>query len=182
MIRHPFLRALQLLIAVALSLLGALVHARPRSASPDLCFGLSVVGESESSDGSWSGVDLLADRSGSAERFQINVRPTQPARMWIDEIAPDGAHRLYPRAGEQGILHPGKEYALPAPHLFYERDARVHLRVTLVPLDSVASSAPLAVAAGHGEGPVTRLSDGTGLMVSEALYRGSGGGSVELEF
>jgi hypothetical protein len=182
MIRHPLLRVLQLLIAVALSLLGALVQARPRPATPDFCFALSVVGESENPDGSWSGVDLLAERSGSSERFQINVRPTQPARMWIDEIAPDGAHRLYPRAGEQGVLHPGKVYALPAPHLFYERDARVHLRVTLVPLESTATSASPAVSAGQGEGPVTRLSDGTGLVVSEALYRGSGGGSVDLEF
>jgi hypothetical protein len=182
MIRHPFLRVLQLLLGIALSLLGALVQARPRPVSPDMSFGLSVVGESESADGSWNGVDLLVEPGRPAERFQLNVRPTQAARMWIDEVSADGVHRLYPPLGEQGVLKADKVYALPAPHAFYERDGQVHLRVTLIPVDSSATSAPLGVAAGHGEARNPRLSDGSHFTVSEALYRGESGASVDLHF
>jgi hypothetical protein len=182
MIRHPILRVLQLLLAVALSLLGALVQARPRPASPELSFALSVLGETEGADGSWNGVDLIVQPDRPAERFQINVRPTQAARMWIDELSPQGEQRLYPALGEQGVLQPGKVYALPGPHTFYERDGEVHLKLTLVPLDSTAVSAPPAVPAGRGEARNRRLSDGTHFSVSEALYRGQTGASVDLHF
>jgi hypothetical protein len=108
------------------------------------------------------------------------VRPLQSGRLLVDELTPDGPHRLSPALGEEGRVSAGKSYALPGPHVFYERSGPVRLRVTLLPVEGAPASPELATPLSHTARRSYRLSDGTPAPVTELLYQGSTSARVEL--
>ena len=171
------LRIFQALVGVALALAAALVQGH----APPFGFGLSVVGESEQANGSWQGVDLLLHPGAPAERFQILVRPTQGAQFTLDELTPDGPRRIYPAAGQSGLLRADRAYALPGPRQFYERSGPTHLRLAVGGAGSASGrGGPGPARSGRISQDVARLSDGSRMPVTEQSFTAGEGGWVDL--
>lgn len=180
MIRHPILLAAEALCAALIALLGQLGMNRPKPQPAPLGFALTALGEEEQPDGSWQGADLLRTPGAPVDRFQLTIRPDAAAQLTIDVIDEAGAHRLFPEPGRDGTVTPGRVYALPSPHGFYELDGSARLRVALQPPGTIARgpAQPLPDPAIVRPYP---LSDGSHFSAGERAYAAPEGGAVELE-
>jgi hypothetical protein len=176
MIRHPFLRVAQAILA---SVAGALVAVQTSEAArrpSAVSFSLAAVGERERADGSWEGVDLLRQSQGAVERFQLTLTPDTDARALLEAQAPDGAwERLY-----LGTLAGHRDYALPAPHAFFGVQGEVRLRLTISRVHAPAAR-PLPALMGATEaGPPLPLSDGAPFRAGRARLSSERAATVEL--
>ncbi len=184
MIRHPFLVAFQLACAggIATAAHHAFAAERARAEAP-LGFSLAVLGESETPDGAWEGVDLLATPRKRAERVQLTLRPSQAARVTLDLVEDGEVRRIYPALGQSPLLAAGRSYALPAPSSFYEVDGDAHLRLTVAPAGLGESRGHPALAAPTGSTRRVRypLSDGAKFDVAQWQFETKGAGVVDLE-
>jgi len=170
------------LIQTSCALCLALLFFAPARAPGKVDLTLAVLGERELPDGSWEGVDLLAQPGARAQRFQLTVRPERDLRLVLEARAPDGTlQRIFPEPGKEGVLAQRKAYALPGPQAFYALEGEARLVLTASPLRR--SAAPVQpVEPGPQSllpGPTLPLSDGTRVTVQSA--RLSSGGPLRLE-
>ena len=180
MIRHPYWLALEALSALVVAALGHFTPARPPPPEAELRFALTVLGEHERADGSWQGVDALADPSQGVERFQITVRPQAAAQLTIDAVGEDGIERLFPAPGQSGQLRADQGYALPSPHGFYELAGRARLRISVRPLGTADANLPPAAPLPEASMRPYPLTDGARFLASERGFTAPHGGKVEL--
>ena len=189
--RHPLLRWFQLCSSLLLAVL-AVLGARPapasaavevaRPGSPQTDLSLSVVGENENPDGSWSGVDVLRD-GGRAGRVQLLVHPRQSQRIWIEAVGEDGTHPLFPAPGESPVLRAMTTYSFPRPGAFFELKGKVRLVVTTAPLEELptpSETSPARVLASATK-LVTPLTNGSMTTVTATIFRSSGMGLIAVD-
>ena len=180
MIRHPALVAFQLACAAGIAAATHLARANERAvAQAPLTFSLAVLGETETPEGAWEGVDLLRFPDGRAERFQLTVRTSRAARVTLDALEEGGPRRVFPALGADPVFAKGRSYALPGPTQFYELDGAARLRLTVTPVDATAKPA-LADPAGATQQVRYPLSDGAKFEVTQGLFRAAGAGVLEL--
>ncbi|MHB8876426.1 MAG: hypothetical protein ACYC8T_22255 [Myxococcaceae bacterium] len=181
MIRHPVLVVFQLACAFAIAAVGHFTQAagRERSEAP-LTFALSVLGETETPEGGWEGADLLVDPGQRAERFQFTVRADRRARVTLDVVEDGQVRRIFPAVGQEGVLTPGRFYALPGPSAFYELDGEAHLRLTVSLPDGTPTPTP-AAAVGRFAQVRYPLSDGAKHPTSQRLFRAAGAGTLDFD-
>ena len=176
--RRLGVRALQGALVLAAAGWGFHIHQGAAAEKSGLEFSLSLLGETSGADGSRHPVDLLAHPDRSADRYQVAVTPTRPSRVMVDEVVAGRARRLYPPAGESGVLPAGRTQALPAPGGFYERKDASHVRITVVP---VGDEAALSQAEPFGSPGVEtlQLSNGQTHIATARLYQSPHGATVE---
>jgi hypothetical protein len=176
MIRHPFLRAFQILCAALAAALGLAASAPP---DDTLKFSVTLLGERERPDGSWEGVDLMRAPQERVDRVQITVTVAQRAQAYLEAVTPAGAERVFPALNDDPTLKPDRVYAFPAPHSFYDVVGRSRLRLTLVPDGASHGAArPADIAGALGEDHY-RLSDGLLFPATEQLFLGKGRTTLE---
>ena len=180
MIRHPYWLALEALTAIAVAAIGHFAPERKPPPEPALHFALSVLGERESHDGNWQGVDALIDPDSGLDRFQISVRPEVDSQLTIDVVGEDGIERLFPTPGQTGLMRAGQTYGLPSPHSFYELAGRARLRITVRPPGTADANLPPAAPLPESRIRPYPLSDGARFLASERSFIAPHGGKVEL--
>jgi len=178
--KRLWIRALQMVLVLAGSALGLRFHQSNAAEAGGLEFALSVLGETDGADGSRHAVDLGAHPDRSADRYQLAVTPLVPAQVTIEESGPSGERRLYPPAGESGVLAGGRTYPLPGPGAFWGRQGEVRVKVTVVPVRDRSAVAEATPFGARGVDSLA-LSDGRPQVVASQLYRSDHGGQVELQ-
>lgn len=156
--------------------------ARAPARSKEVRFFLAALGQREARDGTWHGVDLLADGHEAVDRLQLTLRPESAVQVVLEDVGGPTPRRLFPSAGQTGLLRPHVAYSFPAPSASYELEGTSRLRLTLRPPTSTAAAEPALRVPGRGSEPLTvRLSDGTPFEVGLYRLRASGPATVELE-
>ena len=168
MIRFPAWLLLEAICALALGAIARPGLARP--AARPLHVVISAIGEKESDDGQWSGVDLLTATDAPIDRFQLTLRPDQDAQVQLDAVSPSGSQRIFPLAGHDGTLRADTSYALPGPHGFYELDGEVRLRLTIRRAGTARPPTLAPLVEGQREIRLP-LSDGSRLTAEERALR-----------
>jgi hypothetical protein len=176
MMRHPFLRVVQAILASAAGALFAAQSSDAARRPAAVGFLLAAVGEREGADGSWEGVDLLREPRAPVDRFQLTLTPDTDVRALLEAQGADGAwERLY-----RGTLAAHRDYALPAPHVFFgvQGDARLRLTISRV---RAPPSSPLPALSGATEaGPPLPLSDGAPFRSGRERFSSERAALVEL--
>lgn len=169
------------LIQVAAAAGLAVLWLSPPTAPGRVALAVTLLGERELPDGSWSGVDLLAQPYLPAERFQLTLRPERDLRLVVEAHAPDGTvQRLFPEPGKSGTLAHGKSYALPAPASFFALEGEVRLVLTASPMQPSPAEATQVRLGVRAEGPALPLSDGARIPASVAALSAQGPLRLEL--
>lgn len=173
MIRHPLLRLVQGALFGGLALLGPVA---PAPAAPEpLWFSVSVVGENEREDGSWSGVDLLRTPDAAVDRFQLTLSAPTDATAEVWSVGRTGEVRLHESLVQ---LRRGRSYAFPSPTAFYELEGDAPLRIKVCRSGAQATrDAAFQSVVGHAVYP---LSDGAPAQVEEHLYAAEDCGEIRL--
>jgi hypothetical protein len=178
--RRPGVRALQGALVLAAAAWGFHIHRGAAAEKSGLEFSVSLLGETSGADGSRHAVDLLAHPDRSADRYQVAVTPTQPSRVMVDEVVAGQERRLYPPAGETGVVAAGRTQALPRTGGFYERRDASRVRLTVIPVGDEAALGPAGSFGSPGV-ETLQLSDGQAHVVSARLYQSPHGATVEAD-
>jgi len=142
-------------------------------------FSLAVLGERELPDGSWRGVDVLAEPHAPIDRLQLQVRSGSTATLQVDVLEAVGEHRVYPVDAEQAALSRRVTTVLPSATAFYRVTGPSTLRVRV----RRAGEVGLQPAQPTGRQASTEgvLSDGAPFATTQRVYRASGGGELQLQ-
>jgi hypothetical protein len=154
------MKRLELLCALLLGAIGW--SARPQPVKP-FEVQIALLGARETPDGSWSGVDLLANPEQPVDRLQLHLSPARAVWVTLEEITPGGAVVLQRARVETPTV-------FPSLHGFYEVRERARLRLTVAPLGQPASAAP-APSLLAGARRSFSLSDGSRFSVVERSLR-----------
>lgn len=181
-LRHPLLLLVE---AVASAAAGGMMRegflrAEARGRAP-MEITVTVLGESERLDGSWEGVDLMANPDAAAQRFQVSLRVEKRARVSLDAVEGKDASRLFPQEKREAILEPGRWYAIPGPRTFYDLAGRVHLRLNVSPVDMAGAPFEPADAVGPASLVTFRLSDGAPYQLTRQDFAARGAARLELD-
>ena len=176
--RRPALRIVQALCATAITSLAAFARPAPPPAAQPVW--LSIFGERELPDGSWSGADLLAADGSQIDRFQVTIRPESATYVRIEAVTSEGVQQLFPSRPEEALLAADRSWSLPGPRAFFEIRGEAKLRVVLRQA-AVAGSGETPVFATPGAHPVTYpLSDGAAFRLGERAFVPAATGSSAL--
>ena len=177
--RHPTLRLFQLMCAVTATAGASL--ARPLPAPPEKPVWVSVLGESEREDGSWTGFDLLQSPEAQIDRFQITLRPERRVRVRLEAVTSQGTEQLFPARAGDAALAAGRAFALPGPRTFFELRGQARLRL-FVALENDTPGAEIPVRlAGIKRQVRYPLTDGSAARIGEWSFVPSAGRLAVLE-
>lgn len=177
--RRPALRLFQLLCAASVTAVAAV--ARPLPPPPDRPVWIDVLGETESADGSWSGVDLLQAPDASIDRFQISLRPERPVRVRLEAVTGQQTEQLFPANAGDAVLGAGRTWTLPGPRSFFEVRGHARLRLVVAAVNSAPGSDIPARLSGASHTVSLPLSDGSAARVAQRSWTVPSAGQSVLE-
>jgi len=176
---HATLRLFQLLCLTAIGAISAL--ARPAPPPPAPTVWLTVLGEAERADGSWSGVDLLGGADRRVDRFQVTIRPEAAVHVRLEAVTAQGVEPLYPAHPGEAPLAAGRAVALPGPRSFFEIRGEARLRVVVSPADASGAAESALRPSGTSRMVHYPLTDGAAAQAIEQPFVLDAGGPAALE-